>query len=81
LVARRCNACRGSGLRAPAFAWPTVAGSEGNYVLTPVKIGTYTARAQYQGFQTIQRRDITVQVQEQVAVDFTLEPGQSCMTR
>ncbi len=54
----------------------TITGSDGNYVFTPVKIGTYTVEAQYQGFRAVQQRDVTVNVQQHVVVNFELQPGQ-----
>ncbi|MGH9430429.1 MAG: carboxypeptidase regulatory-like domain-containing protein [Terriglobia bacterium] len=54
--------------------------SSGNYTFTPIKIGSYSVTAQYQGFQTMERRNVQVQVQQQVQVNFTLAPGQVTQT-
>ena len=53
-----------------------VTGGDGSYVFRPIKIGAYTLEAQFKGFQTVQHRDVTVEVQQQVVVNFTLQPGQ-----
>jgi hypothetical protein len=44
-------------------------------MFTPIKIGTYTVAAEFQGFEREIRPHITVNVQQQVVVDFTLRPG------
>jgi len=49
---------------------------DGSYVFRPVKIGTYTLEAQFKGFETVKHTDVTVDVQQQVVVNFTLQPGQ-----
>lgn len=53
-----------------------VTGGDGSYVFRPIKIGAYTVEAQFKGFQTLQHKDVTVDVQQQVVVNFTLQPGQ-----
>jgi len=58
-----------------AFANSTVTGSDGTYVFTPLRIGTYTVSAEFQGFQKAQRNHITVDVQQQVVIDFSMVPG------
>ena len=50
--------------------------ADGSFVFRPVRIGAYTVEAQFKGFETIQHRDVTVDVQQQVVVNFTLQPGQ-----
>jgi hypothetical protein len=54
----------------------TVTGGDGSYVFRPIKIGAYTLEAQFKGFQSVQQKNVTVDVQQQVVVDFTLQPGQ-----
>ena len=54
----------------------TVTSGDGSYVFRPIKIGTYSLEAQFKGFQTAQHRDVTVDVQQQVVVNFALQPGQ-----
>jgi Carboxypeptidase regulatory-like domain/TonB dependent receptor len=53
----------------------TTSGNDGEYKFTPVKIGTYKLTASQQGFSTVTQRDITVNVGQDVVVDFTLKPG------
>jgi len=50
-------------------------GADGGYKFTPVRIGTYKIKVSLQGFQTVEKRDITVNVGADVVVDFTLKPG------
>jgi hypothetical protein len=62
------------------FNVSTVAEADGSYVFRPVKIGTYSVEAEYKGFQRILQEHVTVNVQQQVVVDFTLVPGQVTQT-
>ena len=62
------------------FNVSTVAEADGSYVFRPVKIGTYSVEAEYKGFEKILRQHVTVNVQQQVVVDFTLVPGQVTQT-
>jgi hypothetical protein len=57
------------------FYTSTQTGTDGSYILTPVRIGTYTVTAEFQGFHGEVRPHIVVNVQQQVVVDFTLVPG------
>ncbi len=54
----------------------TRAGSGGEYIFSPVRIGSYTLTATYQGFQTTTTRNVTVNVSAAVVINFTLKPGQ-----
>lgn len=54
--------------------------SNGTYIFTPVKIGTYTVQAEATGFETVKRTNITVQVQQQAVVDFVVQPGRVTQT-
>jgi hypothetical protein len=54
---------------------PTTTSSDGSYKFTPVRIGIYTVRASFQGFQIILRRGVIVNVGTAVVVDFRLKPG------
>jgi Carboxypeptidase regulatory-like domain/TonB dependent receptor len=56
-------------------ALTTTTGSDGVYKFTPVKIGTYKIKVSLQGFQTLEKRDISVDVGQNVVVDFALKPG------
>ena len=58
----------------------TVAGPEGNFVFNPVKIGSYTVKAEFEGFQTAIYKDLSVEVQQQVVVNVTLKPGRITQT-
>lgn len=57
------------------FTLSTVTESSGTYVFNPIKIGIYSVTAEFQGFAKEVRPHITVNVQQQVVVDFTLHPG------
>ncbi len=58
------------------FTTFTTTGPDGTYIFTPVKIGTYTVAAEFQGFQKATRKGVVVNVQQNVVMDFTLQPGQ-----
>ena len=60
---------------ATAFITGTVTASGGTFSFTPIKIGTYSVTVEFQGFQKEIRPHITVDVQQQVVVDFVLHPG------
>jgi hypothetical protein len=49
--------------------------SQGNYVVTPLKIGRYSVTAQAQGFKTETRTGIVLEVQDRIAINFTLQVG------
>lgn len=56
------------------------ADASGNYTFSPVKIGTYSVEARFQGFRQVVRHNVVVHVQQQVVVNFTLPPGQVTQT-
>jgi Carboxypeptidase regulatory-like domain/TonB dependent receptor/TonB-dependent Receptor Plug Domain len=58
---------------AASLAVPT--GPDGGYKFTPVRIGSYKITVTFQGFETIVRPHITVNVGENVVADFSLKPG------
>lgn len=58
-----------------AFTVSTVSDAGGAYTFSPVRIGTYTVTAEFSGFSTETHQGIVVNVQQQVEVDFTLQPG------
>ena len=62
------------------FIVATVTGADGSYLFRPIKIGNYSVEAEYKGFQKTLREHVTVNVQQQVVVDFTLVPGQVTQT-
>ena len=47
----------------------------GNYVITPLKIGRYSMSAEAQGFQTETRRNVVLDVQQNLRLDFQLHVG------
>ncbi len=57
-----------------------VAATDGRYLFTPIKIGTYTVKAEFRGFRTAERTGVTVDIQQQVLVDFSLSPGMVTQT-
>src|SRR3989442_8410025 len=48
----------------------TSTGSDGTYKFSPVRIGSYSLTATFQGFQTITQRNVTFNVDAAVVVDF-----------
>src|SRR5215472_7026085 len=50
--------------------------ADGSYIFTPVRIGTYTVSAAFRGFQTSQQLHVTLNIQQQVVVDFSLRDSQ-----
>src|SRR5882724_4814270 len=49
--------------------------ASGEYVFTPVKIGTYTIEVENAGFKKERRTGLTVNIQQQVVADFSLSVG------
>jgi hypothetical protein len=47
----------------------------GHYLIPLVPIGTYTIRVESQGFQTTEQKDIRLQVDEHLDVNFTMSPA------
>src|SRR5271154_2261224 len=54
--------------------------TEGNYVLTPLRIGRYSVSAQATGFQTEIRENIVLDVQQNLRLDFQLHVGSVTQT-
>jgi hypothetical protein len=52
----------------------------GEYIFAPIKIGRYTLTAEFKGFQKVQQKNVTVDVQQKVLVDIALPPGASAET-
>jgi hypothetical protein len=63
-----------------SFSISTVTDADGSYTFTPIKIGVYTVSAEFRGFQKATHVHIRVNVQQQVVVNFTLQPGQVTQT-
>jgi hypothetical protein len=57
------------------FTISTTSGSDGSYIFTPIKIGTYAVSAEATGFSTAVQPHITLDIQQQLVVDLTLKPG------
>jgi hypothetical protein len=53
----------------------TVTRDDGTYVFTPIRTGPYLIEVELQGFKKAVRRGITVAIQEQAVVDFSLQAG------
>ena len=60
-----------------AFTLSTVARDDGTYIFTPIRTGAYRIEVEFQGFKKPVRRGITVGIQQQAVVDFTLGPAVS----
>ena len=58
-----------------SFTLTGVTREDGTYVFTPIRTGAYTIEVEFQGFKKAVRRGITVSIQQQALVDFTLQPG------
>lgn len=65
---------------ATAFRLSTVTLSNGTYEFTPIKIGTYRVSAESAGFTKVTHAQVTVHVQEQVVINFSLQPGRLTQT-
>jgi hypothetical protein len=53
----------------------TTSAADGTYIFTPVKVGTYSVETEVAGFEKAIRKNVTVELQQRVVVDFTLRPG------
>ena len=52
----------------------------GQYTAPSLLVGTYSVRAEAQGFQTIERTNVLLEVAESVRVDLNLRPGAQTQT-
>lgn len=59
---------------------PLMVDSAGAYVAANLTPGTYTVRAEANGFQTLERSNVTVEVGQNVRVDLVLQPGAQAQT-
>ena len=51
------------------------ADAEGSYIVTPLKVGTYSVTVDVPGFKTETRQNIVLQVQDRIRVDFEMQVG------
>ena len=58
-----------------ALTLSTVTRQDGTYIFTPIRTGAYAVEVEFEGFKKGVRRGITVAIQQQAVVDFSLEPG------
>ncbi len=58
----------------------TTSGPDGRYIFTPVKIGTYTVSAQATGFAKATHSHLTVNIDQHLVADLTLQPGEVTTT-
>jgi hypothetical protein len=65
---------------ATGISQSTTSSATGEYIFAPVRIGTYALVAEFQGFQRVDHPHVTVNVQQRVAVDFVLTPGEITQT-
>ncbi len=59
---------------------PLTTDAAGAYNAPNLTPGTYTVRVQANGFQTIERQNITLDVGQEIAVDLVLQPGAQTQT-
>jgi Carboxypeptidase regulatory-like domain/TonB-dependent Receptor Plug Domain len=52
-----------------------IADAAGNYVATPLRIGTYAVSVELTGFKKETREGVVLRVQDRLRLDFELEPG------
>ncbi len=58
----------------------TTTGSDGVYKFSPVRVGTYRLEATSQGFQTLNQKDVSVNIGSNVELNFALKPGSETQT-
>ena len=57
-----------------------IADQSGEYVAPSLLPGTYTVRAEFKGFKTTERQKIALEVNQDIRVDLSLEPGEQTQT-
>ncbi|HVN03383.1 MAG TPA: carboxypeptidase-like regulatory domain-containing protein [Bryobacteraceae bacterium] len=62
------------------FTQTTTTSASGNYVFTPLRIGTYTIAVEQPGFKKERRTGQQLNIQQQLVVDFILQPGEVSTT-
>jgi hypothetical protein len=65
---------------ATSFTQTTTTSGSGNYVFTPLRIGTYSVAVEQPGFKKERKTGLELNIQQQLVVDFTLEPGEVATT-
>jgi hypothetical protein len=63
-----------------AFTQVTTTSGSGTYVVTPLRIGAYTVEVEQPGFKKQRRTGQELNIQQQLVVDFSLEPGEVTTT-
>ncbi|MBV8820474.1 MAG: carboxypeptidase regulatory-like domain-containing protein, partial [Acidobacteriaceae bacterium] len=63
-----------------SFTQTTTTGASGTYVFTPLRIGTYSVQVEQPGFKKERRTGQQLSIQQQLVVDFALEPGEVAST-
>lgn len=58
----------------------TTTSASGNYVFTPLRIGTYRVEVEQPGFKKQRKTGQELNIQQQLVVDFLLEPGEVTTT-
>ncbi|MGC1619760.1 MAG: TonB-dependent receptor [Candidatus Acidiferrum sp.] len=56
-------------------ALSTTTEADGSYKFTPVRVGSYKLSATYAGFQTVTQTDVSVNIGQNVVVNFNMKPG------
>ena len=57
------------------FAYHAVTDAAGQYVMSPVRVGTYRLSVAASGFKTELVESLTLEVQQRARIDFKLQPG------
>ncbi len=63
-----------------AFTQTTSTSASGNYVFTPLRIGRYTVEVEQPGFKKQRKMGQELDIQQQLVIDFVLEPGEVSTT-
>jgi hypothetical protein len=62
---------------ATAVSQSTHTDAQGNYTFSPVRVGVYSITVEFPGFERQERQHIRVDIQQQLAIPFTLRVGSS----
>jgi hypothetical protein len=62
--------------RATNFIYNATTDGTGQYVMSPVRVGTYRISVGAKGFKTEVAESITLEIQQRARVNFTLQPGE-----